>query len=39
MLIPESVKINPINTHVANYTFNIYDWEIKNLSNNINKNE
>ena len=35
MLIPESVKINPINTHVANYTFNIYDWEIKNLSNLI----
>ena len=35
MLIPESVKINPINTHVASYTFNIYDWEIKNLSNLI----
>ena len=27
--IPESTKINPINIHVANNTFNIYEWEIK----------
>ena len=33
--IPESTKINPINTHVANNTFNIYEWEIKNITNLI----
>lgn len=35
ILIPESVKINPIHTQVAKNTFNIYEWEIKNLSNLI----
>jgi len=33
--IPESTKINPINIHVANNIFNIYEWEIKNITNLI----